>query len=931
MSRWWIGAVTFGCVLAGGTSAHAAVITKQTTGLLQNQTVTYTVEDSSSQWNQLTVSMPSANVLRFEDQQNVLEASEATGCTTPSGAGDPGSPSVTDCALNVGSLFAPQYRIVVLAGGFGDTVTNTQGAIPIRIEGGDGSDTLIGGPGGDVIIGGAGNDDIDAGAGDDHVQGGLENDGGDDSRIHGGDGVDTIAYDEPGRPAGVNASLNDTFQDGDMSVDVNERAIGFENAVGTPHADRLTGTDVPNRLEGRGGDDEFGGLGGDDFLVGGGGRDIFVGGGGVDTVSYNDGRAGGVSVRFFPDSGTVSAPETDDLDVSVENVEGTPHADTFWGDDLTRAFYGLSGADTFNGGRGHETFYGGSGADTFTPGEGRDTVSYRGGSAVTVDIQAGTYPDGDIGVATAEVVEGSDFSDVLLGGPDADELHGAGGNDRLLGRGAADVLAGGGGTDTLSYEDRTTGVTASLSGALPDGDTQTGFENLRGGSGNDVIEGDDARNRLEGGAGDDRLIGRAGLDALVGEDGVDVASYEERGSGIVASLAGGLRPDGDSWSTIEGIVGTTGADTLTGGDGPDVLLGNGGDDVLRGGLGADTLAGGAGTDTVTYDERSAAVAVTVGGGANDGVAGEGDDVAADVERVVGGAGDDTLTAGSGVHVLAGGPGADTLDGGAGVDSIEGGDGDDTVEARDGAVDQIDCGGGQDTAHIDGNDALQACEVAPLRDADGDGIPVAQDCNDGDAALRPGAAEVAGNDVDENCDGVIEALGTVRVVDADGDGIPADRDCNDADGAIRPGGAEVPGNAVDEDCSGAADPFATLPVSFSHVFSARRTSTRLTKLEVAQLPPGAKVTVTCAQRKDRRIKSKAKRSCPFTRKAYTARAGTLSLTRSFKRRNMAVGTVVRIVVTAPQAIGREWTLTVRKGKAPTRALRCLPPGGKATAC
>jgi hypothetical protein len=41
--------------------------------------------------------------------------------------------------------------------------------------------------------------------------------------------------------------------------------------------------------------------------------------------------------------------------------------------------------------------------------------------------------------------------------------------------------------------------------------------------------------------------------------------------------------------------------------------------------------------------------------------------------------------------------------------------------------------------------------------------------------------------------------------------------------------------------------------------------------------------------------------------------------------------VRIVVTAPQAIGRQWTLTVRKGKAPTRALRCLPPGGKATAC
>jgi len=98
------------------------------------------------------------------------------------------------------------------------------------------------------------------------------------------------------------------------------------------------------------------------------------------------------------------------------------------------------------------------------------------------------------------------------------------------------------------------------------------------------------------------------------------------------------------------------------------------------------------------------------------------------------------------------------------------------------------------------------------DGDGYGSPgdascphgAATDCNDSNAAVNPGATEIPGNGIDDDCN---PATSDCKDLDGDGYGNPASAacahpqlDCNDANAAVNPGATEIPGNGIDDDCN-----------------------------------------------------------------------------------------------------------------------------------
>eukprot|EP01042_Synura_sphagnicola_P035106 gene35106-biopygen33689 len=93
-------------------------------------------------------------------------------------------------------------------------------------------------------------------------------------------------------------------------------------------------------------------------------------------------------------------------------------------------------------------------------------------------------------------------------------------------------------------------------------------DELDGGDGNDSLAGGAGNDTLTGGAGDDTLTGGAGADVLDGGTGTDIADYSTSSAGIVAGLDGranhGGDAEGDTFISIEGIVGSSYADVLYG-------------------------------------------------------------------------------------------------------------------------------------------------------------------------------------------------------------------------------------------------------------------------------------------------------------------------------------------------------------------------------
>lgn len=201
------------------------------------------------------------------------------------------------------------------------------------------------------------------------------------------------------------------------------------------------------------------------------------------------------------------------------------------------------------------------------------------------------------------------------GGPGSDTFIGFSGNDRYFGSGGADFIFGGGGSD-----------------------------------------------QLYGGAGNDLMAGGAGNDLLSGGSGIDTLSYAGAPAGGVTvrlDLGTAMGSAGaDTISGFENVIGSNGADQLTGTALNNVLIGADGDDLMFGGASYDSLVGGNGIDRL------------FGGVGNDILGGGGGN-----DFVIGGAGDDLLFGGGGADqfffgVLSDGGGADRIgDFQVGVDKL----------------------------------------------------------------------------------------------------------------------------------------------------------------------------------------------------------------------------------------------------------------------
>lgn len=108
------------------------------------------------------------------------------------------------------------------------------------------------------------------------------------------------------------------------------------------------------------------------------------------------------------------------------------------------------------------------------------------------------------------------------------------------------------------------------------------------------------------------------------------------------------------------------------------------------------------------------------------------------------------------------------------------------------------------AEIIGDGIDQDCDPEtdpPNVDSDNDGYTLENgDCNDNDAGINPGATEICGDNIDQDCSGADREC-AANEVDADGDNYTSDVDCNDNDLDINPGATEICGDNIDQDCSG----------------------------------------------------------------------------------------------------------------------------------
>ena len=282
----------------------------------------------------------------------------------------------------VGSLEDVSGTLVVINGDDGDDTLSAAsvriGDVRLRLDGGDGADTLTGSLDGDTLWGGLGDDRADGGRGDDTMVGGE----GDDD-FDGQDGDDVI----------IGNDGNDTLDGGEGHDSLSGNA-GFDSLTGGIGRDTLSGGDDDDALSGSQHDDSLMGDAGQDSLYGGTGNDYLHGG-------LNDDR-----------------------------LYGNVGNDTIGGGHGHDLLEGAEGDDILNGGDGDDTLMGEEGFDGLSGHDGDD------------DINGGGDDDTILGGDGHDALAGGGGRDIVLGGDGNDTIDGQGASDTLAGNEGADTITG---------------------------------------------------------------------------------------------------------------------------------------------------------------------------------------------------------------------------------------------------------------------------------------------------------------------------------------------------------------------------------------------------------------------------------------------------------------------------------------------------------
>ncbi len=400
-------------------------------------------------------------------------------------------------------------------------------------------------------------------------------------------------------------------------------------------------------------------------LYAGAGNNVIDGGLGTDTVFYSTASAG-VTVSLALSTAQATGASGNDTLLNIENLTGSNFNDILTGSGGGNAINGGAGADTMAGGLGNDAYYIDNAGDVVTEllNEGADTVYFYLNQHTTL---------------------GDNLENLYLFGTGAVNGTGNALNNVLHAGAGNNVLDGAVGNDTVSYAYATSGVTVSLAvvGMQVTGgsgsDTLIGFENLNGGSYNDMLMGDVTNNALNGSTGADTMVGGLGNDAYYVDNVGDVVTElanEGTGDLVYSSISYTLG------ATLENLYLTGVAVTnATGNDLNNVVYGhaNTAANVLTGGLGNDTYYVSTGDTVVENLNAGTDIVVTY---VNFALGANTENLSAGVVtdlQLTGNALNNVITGNAGEDGLSGGDGNDTLIGGAGVDTLTGGLGADVFD------------------------------------------------------------------------------------------------------------------------------------------------------------------------------------------------------------------------------------------------------------